>query len=317
MGGHMGLEPPLEPCGSSLRTSLSCSSEQTIGHCGSAAMLAKPADCAPAVVYRHDLGDAFVARGSVYCSAAQVPLVNHNHLCRCREQEHLNHHMVADFSEGIPPTPYRLVQIELGVRRGFTDGRCQLLKGHGCVTLSNLSSHLCLFRRRMEQLGDLDEKDRADQGTDGDNSDRWSLRRFGAGSMYERLVEFEHFNLASVDDVVHCRAAQNDHLATNDNHYGATDDHWPSGCAHRVPPAVLHDRMSERVQPTLRARQRVHGDTGSQQSRLGSLDRQRPNVRFRVRVCPKFGRHMASGGGAGLGSGRMHGNRACAGADPG
>jgi len=62
--------------------------------------------------------------------------------------------------------------------------------------------------------------------------------------MYERLVEFEHFNLASVDDVVHCRAAQNDHLATNDNHYGApTTTGQAAGSS--VPPAVLHDRMSE------------------------------------------------------------------------
>jgi len=63
--------------------------------------------------------------------------------------------------------------------------------------------------------------------------------------MYERLVEFEHFNLASVDDVVHCRAAQNDHLATNDNHY--------------VPPtttanAALIGTSSSSSRPDVRAR---------------------------------------------------------------
>jgi len=188
-------------------------------------------------------------------------------------------------------------------------------KGHGCVTLSNLSSHLCLFRRRMEQLGDLDEKDRAEQGTDGDNSDRWSLRRFGAGSMYERLVEFEHFNLASVDDVVHCRAAQNDHLRPTTT---TTVPPTTTGQA-----AALIGTSSSSSRPDVRARaanspsrQRVHGDTGSSNPDwlAGSSTTQRSVPRTGM---PKFGRHMASGGGAGLGSGRMHGNRACAGADPG
>jgi len=80
--------------------------------------------------------------------------------------------------------------------------------------------------------------------------------------MYERLVEFEHFNLASVDDVVHCRAAQNDHLATNDNHYGARTT---TGQAAALI-GYLQQFFTTGCQSACSnspSRQRVHGDTGS------------------------------------------------------